>query len=292
MSAELRPNATGPNGSRAAVTVMIFTLDEEIHLPSCLDSLAWADDVIIVDSFSTDRTEAIARERGARFFQNQFAGFGSQRNWALDHCTPRHDWVLILDADERVTPELAAEIGEVVAAAGADVGAYRVRRRLYMWGRWLQYSSLYPNWVVRLIHRARVRYIDRGHAETQTVEGRTLELQRDLIDENRRPIDDWFERQNRYARKEAEYELANEATAGTFLDVARGDPLRRRATLKRLSWRLPLRPLFYFFYAYVLRGGFRDGRDGLVFCYMKALYQGMIVVKKYDAGRLIGRHGT
>ena len=272
---------------------MIFTLNEEIHLPSCLDSLHWADDVVIVDSFSTDRTEAISREHGVRFFQNQFIGFGSQRNWAMDHCTPRHDWILVLDADERVTPELAEEIARVTASASpADVGAFRVKRRFYMWGRWLQYSSLYPNWVVRLIHRDRVRYVDRGHAETQTVQGTVLELQSDLIDENLRSIDEWFDRQNRYASKEAAYELANEAAGGGTGDLLSRDPLIRRAALKRLSWRLPFRPIFYFLYAYLWRAGFRDGRAGLMFCFMKALYQGMIVVKKYDMRQAGDRHRT
>jgi glycosyltransferase involved in cell wall biosynthesis len=270
---------------RVPVTAMIFTLNEEIHLPSCLAALDWADDVIVVDSFSTDRTEAICGEYGARFFQHQFTGFGAQRNWAIDNCAPRHDWILILDADERVSPELAAEIGRLIDAPPACVGAYRVKRRLYMWGRWLRYSSLYPNWVVRLVHRDRVRYADRGHAETQKVDGATGELRNDLIDENLRSIDDWFSRQNRYAAKEAAYELANESSAGGWVDLFSGDPLRRRASLKRISWRIPLRPLLYFCYAYFWRAGFRDGRDGLVFCSMKALYQAMIVVKKYDAKR-------
>lgn len=286
-----RAGGARPQGeNRSPVSVMIFTLNEEIHLPSCLAALAWADEVIVVDSFSGDRTEEIARAHGARFFQNAFTGFGSARNWALDNCRPKHEWILILDADERVTSELAAEIAEVTSAAPADVGAYRLKRRFYMWGRWLRYSSLYPNWVVRLIHRERVRYVDRGHAETQTVEGKTLELMHDLIDENLRSIDDWFARQNRYARKEAEYELAHEARVRGWSDLLRRDPLRRRAALKRLSWRLPLRPVFYFLYAFFWRRGFRDGRDGLVFCFMKALYQGMIVVKKYDAERGAARH--
>ena len=235
---------------RVPVTVMIFTLNEEIHLPSCLDALRWADDVVIVDSFSSDATESIARDNGARFFQNAFTGFGSQRNWALDNTAPRHEWILVLDADERVTPELADEIGRVVASAPPDVGAYRVKRRFYMWGRWLRYSSLYPNWVVRLVHRDRVRYEDRGHAETQTVRGEIRELEHDLIDENLRSIDEWFARQNRYARKEAEYELAQEradaAARRGWGDLFGGDPLARRAAVKRLSHRMPLRPVAYF----------------------------------------------
>jgi glycosyltransferase involved in cell wall biosynthesis len=268
---------------------MIFTLNEEIHLSSCLDALRWADDVVVVDSFSNDRTGAIATEYGARFFQHQFTGFGSQRNWALDNTAPAHNWILILDADERATPELAAEIAHVISSAGDTVAAFRVKRRFHMWGRWLRYSSLYPNWVVRLVHRNRVRYEDRGHAETQTVRGPVLELQHDLIDENLRSIDEWFERQNRYARKEAEYELAQERAAVTaghgWGDLFSAEPLARRAALKRLSWRIPLRPAAYFVYSYVIRRGFLDGRDGFVFSMMKALYQGMIAVKKYDARR-------
>lgn len=267
------------------VSVMIFTRDEEIHLPSCFASLQWCDDVIVVDSFSTDETERLSLEHGARFFQHAFTGFGTQRNWALANTAPRHEWVLILDADERVPSELVAEMATALASVSEDVGAFRVRRRFHMWGRWLRHSSLYPSWVVRLVHRGRVRYVDRGHAETQEVQGIVRELQHDLIDENLRGIDDWFARQNRYARKEAEFELEREAQPLRPWELFARDPLVRRAAVKRLGWRVPGRPLLYFFYAYLLRGGYRDGRDGLMFCFMKALYQGMIAVKKYDARR-------
>jgi glycosyltransferase involved in cell wall biosynthesis len=265
---------------------MIFTLDEAVHLPSCIATLQWCDEVIVVDSFSTDDTEAVARASGARFVQHHFEGFGSQRNWALEHAMPRHAWVLILDADERVPTELAGEIAARLASVSEETGAFRVRRRFYMWGRWLRHSSLYPNWVVRLVHRDRVRYVNRGHAETQEVRGQIEELEHDLIDENLKGIDEWFDRQGRYARKEADHELAEELRARFhWRDVGAADPLVRRAALKRLSWRVPGRPLLYFFYSYVVRGGFRDGRDGLVFSLMKAVYQAMIVVKKYDALR-------
>jgi hypothetical protein len=117
------------------------------------------------------------------------------------------------------------------------------------------------------------------------VKGAVRELQFDLIDENLRSIDEWFERQNRYATKEAEYELAQERAGHSWLELVSRDPLRRRATLKRLSWRMPFRPLAYFVYSYFVRLGFLDGRDGYVFCRMKALYQGIINAKKYDARR-------
>jgi glycosyltransferase involved in cell wall biosynthesis len=265
------------------VSVMIFTLNEEIHLPSCLAALLWCDDVIVVDSFSTDGTRTICEHFGVRFFEHAFEGFGSQRNWALEHTAPRHDWVLILDADERVTPELAVELTAIANADPAGVGAYRVRRRLHMWGRWLRYSSLYPTWVVRFIRKDRVRYLNRGHAETQEVQGELRDLRHDLIDENLKGIDEWFERQNRYARKDAEYELEQGAGALRLNELLAREPLVRRAAMKRLAWRVPGRPLVFFLYNYVWRRGFLDGREGFVFCYMKSLYYAMVQIKKLDA---------
>lgn len=271
--------------AKAPVSVMIFTLNEEIHLPACLDALAWADDIIVVDSFSADRTEAICRERGVRFYQNRFEGFGSQRNWALDSTQPRHPWILILDADERVMPELAVELKGIAEASLGGVGAYRMPRRFYMWGRWLRYSSLYPTWVVRFIHRDRVRYSNRGHAETQEVQGEIRDLAHDLIDENLKGVDEWFERQNRYSRKDAEFEIEGEKDDSRPGELVSVDPLKRRAALKRLARRVPFRGLLYFFYSYIWRRGFLDGRDGFVFCRMRALYQSEVAIKKYDMRR-------
>jgi glycosyltransferase involved in cell wall biosynthesis len=266
----------------SGVTVMIFTLNEEIHLPSCLESLAWCDDVIVVDSYSTDRTREISSLANARFFQNRFEGFGSQRNWALDHAAPKHDWILILDADERPTPELAAELRRIAAEDPAGVGAYRVKRRFHLWGKWLRHSSLYPTWVVRFIRKDRVRYVDRGHAETQTVDGRLLELENDLLDENKKGLGEWFERQNRYSTKEAEYEIEQEKTPLRLRDIFSGDPLRRRHALKRISWRVPFRPFAYFLYAYVWRRGFLDGAAGWRYCVMKSMFHSMVVLKKAE----------
>src|SRR5262249_20508404 len=162
----------------------IYTLNEEVNLPHCLGSLRWCDDVVVIDSFSTDRTEVIARAAGARFVQREFTGFGDQRTWSLKQVALRHPWVLILDADERVPPELVAEMSQRLLAVSDDVAAFRLRRRFYLWGRWLRYSSLYPTWVVRLIRVGRVRYVNRGHAETQVVDGGVESLSHDLIDEN------------------------------------------------------------------------------------------------------------
>ncbi len=275
-----RPTSVAAKG--APVSVIVFTLNEEVNLPACLDSLRWCDDVIVVDSFSSDHTAEIARAAGARFFQHAFEGFGKQRNWAIDHTEPKHDWILILDADEKVPPELVEEMRQRLSVPSQEIGAYRLRRRFHMWGKWLKHSSLYPTWVVRLIHKSRVRYENRGHAETQTVVGEIGELYADLIDENLKGLDDWFERQRRYARAEAKFELEQEARSPAALSLFASDPLVRRAALKHLASRAPGRAITYFLYSYLLRGGYRDGRDGLVFCTMRALFQQLVVIEKYD----------
>jgi len=268
--------------SESPVSVLVFTLNEELNLPGCLDSLDWCDDVVIVDSFSTDSTLELCRCRRIPVVQNEFTGFGDQRNFALNEIDLKHEWVLILDADERVPPELVRELTSLAAANPPHVGAYRIRRRFYLWGTWLRYSSLYPTWVVRFVHRRKVRYANRGHAETQQVQGDTREIQSHLIDENLKSLDAWFERQNIYALKEAEYELKCEGAPVSWSSLVSSNPMRRRAVLKRITASLPFRGAIYFFYCYVFRMGFLDGRNGLVFCRMKAMYQSMIVLKKHD----------
>lgn len=263
---------------------MIFTLNEAENLPRCLASLDWCDDVLVVDSFSSDETPAVCAAAGVRFYQNRFEGFGTQRNWALDHTQPVHPWILILDADERVPPELAQELAQAASGTPDDIGAYRVRRRFYLWGHWLKHSSLYPTWVVRFVRAGRVRYENRGHAETQAVQGRIADLRHDLIDENHKGLDEWFERQNRYSTKDALYEFT--AMRQTRLRwVLSTNPLHRRAALKALAARLPARGLIYFLYSYVLRAGFLDGRDGFFFCRMRALYQVQVAAKVHDLRR-------
>ncbi len=267
------------------VSVLIFTLNEERNLPSCLDSVQWADDVVVIDSYSSDRTLDICRERGIRTQQHAFEGFGSQRNWALEHAGIENPWVLILDADERVTPELAQEIEEKTANDDQGVAAYVVKRRFHLWGKWLKYSSLYPTWVVRLVRRGKVRYVDRGHAESQEIIGATGVLDNDLVDENCKGLDAWFERQNRYSTKEAEFEIARSTGLSQSPGATTIDLDRRRQYLKRIAYKLPGRALWYFVYSYLWRRGFLDGREGFMYCMMRSIYQGMIEIKKYDRAK-------
>jgi glycosyltransferase involved in cell wall biosynthesis len=258
--------------SPSSVSILIFTLNEEENLPRCLDSIKWCDDIVVVDSFSTDATVELCETYSVRYVQHEFKGFGTQRNWSLDNIEIKHEWVLILDADERVPPSLAAELNELAETTTVDFGAYRLKRRFHLWGRWLRFSSLYPTWVVRFIRQGRVRYVDRGH----------------LIDENVKGISAWFARQNQYSDKDAQFELGLGDSESSSPSMFSSDPLRRRAAIKRYVSRLPCRGSVYFVYCYFFRLGFLDGRDGLMFCRMKAMYQIMVDVKKYDLRK--GRH--
>ena len=127
------------------VTVVVLALNEEDNLPHCLKPLSAFGQAVVVDSFSVDKTEEIARSNGAEFYQHAFTGFGDQRNWVIDQVPTRNDLLLILDADERVPLKLANEINRLVRE-GSEYAAFKVRRRFYLWGRWLRYSSLYPTW--------------------------------------------------------------------------------------------------------------------------------------------------
>jgi glycosyltransferase involved in cell wall biosynthesis len=267
------------------VAIMIFTLNEEENLPRCLGSLGFSDDLVVVDSYSEDKTLDIAREYGARVIQHEFQGFGTQRNWALRNIELKYDWVFVLDADERVDDDLRNELAMVLSEVDISVAAFMVKRRFYMWGKWMKRSGLYPTYVVRLIRKDRVRYINRGHAETQEVNGEIRQLECDLIDESRKGVDAWFDRQNAYSTRDAQYELSESNSPFRAMHLISADPLIRRASLKRIARSLPGRPIWYFLYSYLLRGGILEGRDGLALCAMRAYYQGMVSVKKHDLRR-------
>jgi glycosyltransferase involved in cell wall biosynthesis len=257
------------------ISAAIFTLNEEVNLPHCLESLKGCDDIVVIDSSSSDQTCELARKSGARVFQHEFTGFGDQRMWAFNNVAFKYPWVLVLDADERVTQELWKEMVDKITSCSSEICAFRLKRRFYWEGQWLRYANLYPSWVVRLIRIGKVRYVNRGHAETQEVDGREEELNEDLIDENHKGFQDWKERQQRYAEQEARYE-AQLQEPFKLSEVWSAEPLSKRSALKSLARRLPFRGLNYFLYSYLWRQGWRDGGPGFKFCLEKAKIQSLI----------------
>jgi glycosyltransferase involved in cell wall biosynthesis len=265
----------------APLAVVVLTLDEELNLPACLRSVAFADEVFVVDSFSHDRTLDIARAAGAHVVQHPFAHYADQRNWALDRLPFHHPWVLFLDADERVMPELRPEIEDIVSAAPADrPRGYYVNRRFIFLRRWIRHAGWYPSWNLRLFQRAFGRYETRAVHEHVVLDGPAAYLQHDLLHDDRRPFEAFIARHNRYSTLEARARFAAEHGLGSEQRLAGrwfGSPIERKRWLRERIWpHVPAQPLALFVYMYLVRQGFRDGAPGLIFCLLQA-YQELAV---------------
>jgi glycosyltransferase involved in cell wall biosynthesis len=233
-----------------------------------------------VDSFSSDRTVEIAKRYPVRVVQHAFESHGRQRTWMLKEVPSKHDWVYILEADERMTPELFAECLEAIQTS-EYVGYYVAERVIFMNG-WIRYSTQYPRYQLRLFHKDKVWFTDYGHTEREVCDGST-----DFLKETyphytcSKGLTRWIEKHNRYSTDEA-LETLHQLEKGTVnwrnLLWGRSEVERRRA-LKDLSLRLPGRPLVRFIYMYVLLGGFLDGKAGFTWCMLQAFYEYLILLK-------------
>lgn len=262
------------------ISIAILTYNEEVNLPGCLDSIAWCDDIVVFDSFSTDRTVELAKAAGVRVVQHRFEDYGSQREAARATVDYKHPWLLFLDADERVDGTLKAEL-LALPETPTSLSAYRMRRKDHFMGKWIRRSTLYPSWFTRLLWRDRARYEPRAVHEYPTVDGDTGALQGHLIHHSfNKGLEDWLAKHNRYSTLEAQEDLRSlEAESVRWRDLASRDPIARRRALKTLSFRLPCRPLLRFLYMYGLRGGFLDGAAGFAYCRLLYFYELMIVLK-------------
>jgi len=268
------------------VSVLILTLNEESNIAECIDSLRWADDIVVLDSGSTDATRSIAEARGARCLTRSFDNWSAHQNWAVSHIDFRNSWVLYFDADERCPPELRDEI---LARLRTDMpeAAFRVRRKDYYMGQWLRHAQLYPTWLVRLFRPERIRY-ERLVNPVAIVDGPTGELREHIIHfPFSHGISHWIARHNRYSDMEAQeaqkLRRGESDAAGAHLWSA--DPNERRRALKDLFFRLPARPVLKFLYYYGWRRGFLDGRAGLSYASLQAMYEYMIECKAWELER-------
>jgi glycosyltransferase involved in cell wall biosynthesis len=269
------------------VSVLIPTLDEELNLPACLASVAWADQIFVVDSFSHDRTVAIAREHGVGVVQHEFESYSRQKNWALETLPWRHEWVLIVDADERVTPELHSEIESVVASSAC--AGYYVNRRFIFLGNWIRHAGWYPSWNLRLFRHRLGRYDDREVHEHVVLDGPAGYLRHDLLHLDRRGLDAFVARHNRYSSLEASARFKAEQDAP---DRARvkvsllASPVQRKRFLRERIWpSVPAKPLALFVYMYLVRRGYLDGRAGLALCVFHAFQEFMVGLKLAELRR-------
>ena len=268
------------------VSVVIPTKNEERNLAACLASLDFAAERIVLDSHSDDRTVEIAEASGARVVRRAFDVFSAHKNWALDTLDFAHDWILLVDADECATPALAAEIrgiveGRAPAGPGAPVAWYIPRRNFFQ-GRWIRHGGMYPDYQMRLLRRGRARYEDRIVHEHMVCDGPAGFCRNHFIHHDHKGIERYFERHNHYSSLEAVeiHRMREKEIDGGFAGSLLGSSPRRRRALKTFAYRfLPARWLARFFYMYVLRLGFLEGRIGFRYALIRAFHEYQIDLK-------------
>ena len=267
------------------VSVLILTFNEETNLPDCLESVGFSDDIVVFDSYSTDRTADIAKEYGTRVVYRKFDNYAAHRNAALGEIEYRYPWVLMIDADERVPRDLKEEISGLVDSLDSDATLYRVRRKDFFWGRWLKHSSGYPTWFGRLVKVGTVN-VEREINEEYHTHGTIYHLRRHLI---HRPFNKgiaaWLDKHNRYSSMEADVFAGEVRGSLRFRDAFSTDPVNRRRFLKQVAFRMPCRPLLTFCYLYFIRMGFLDGKQGLAYCRLRMMYEYMINLKTKELRR-------
>ena len=244
---------------RKTLSVAIITRNEEANLERTLGSVAWADEMVVVDSGSTDRTEEIARSFRARFYQETWKGFAGQKNSALEKCSC--DWILSLDADEALSDELAKEIWELLENDPAHDGYSLPRRNLFL-GRWMRFGGFYPDRKLRLFRRGAAEFEARPVHETVHFVGQAGRLKGDLIHNAYPTLEAYIAHMDRYS------------TLGAERAVSLGQHIR---PLPAFAVNVFLNPLATFLYNYLFRLGFLDGREGLLL----HLYHSVYVSWKY-----------
>jgi glycosyltransferase involved in cell wall biosynthesis len=262
-------------------SVIILTFNSEATLPQTLASIRdVSDDVYIVDSFSTDRTLEVARPFGAQVFQHPFESYGAQRNWAIDNMPVRYGWQLHLDADERLTPELAREI--VALEESAEAGGYLLPRMLKFLGRILKHGGMSPTWHLRLFRNGYGRCEDRKYDQHfYLLQGKSVALKGQMIDDVRMTLSEWTARHNRWADAEVDQILAGAKGESVRPDLL-GNAIEKRRYYRKLYTAAPLfvRPFLLFFYRFFFRLGFLDGVPGLVFWVLQTFWFRFLVDAK------------
>ena len=262
----------------SAISVLILTKNEEHDLPACLASVAWSDDVHVLDSFSTDRTVALAEAAGAKVTQRVFDGYASQRNAGL--ALPfKHPWLLILDADERMPADTAAEMVRTIDTAPPEVSAFSIRRRDIWWGRWLKHAQISP-FYVRLVRLGKAHY-EREINEVLCVDGETLTLAGSFDHHPfSKGLAHWVSKHNSYSTMEAQLIASGDVIQPSWWSAlfSRDFHLRRQHQ-KAIFYKLPGRPLVKLGYMLVVRRAFLDGWPGVRYAILQSIYEYLIVLK-------------
>lgn len=276
---------------KVPLSVIILTSNEEASLPACLESLKGLDcEVFVVDSGSTDRTVEIAKMAGVHVAEHPFETYAVQRNWAQRNLPISSEWVLHLDADERLTPELVEEINQVLQEPLPGIDGFFLCRRTIFMGRWIKYGGHYPSYQLRLFRRERGFCEDRLYDQHFLVKGRVKKLRHDYLNVLMSDLNTWTRRHLRWTELEARELMAHPNGGPRVHPALLGNPIERRRWLReRLFRRAPLfvRVFGYFAYRYFLRLGFLDGVEGLIFHFLQGCwYRFLVDAKLYEMGKL------
>lgn len=281
--------------SKIPVSVLIPAKNEEKNLPTCLESVARADEIFVVDSQSSDRSTEIVKSYGANLVQFYFNGtWPKKKNWSLDNLQFRNQWVLIVDCDERITPELWDEIATEIRAP--NYNGYYINRKVFFLGKWIRHGGKYPDWNLRLFKHKEGRYEnlktegvqntgDNEVHEHVILTGNVGYLKNDMLHEDFRDLFHWIERHNRYSNWEARVYynvVSGEGESGTIGASLFGDAVQRKRFLKKIWVRLPFKPFLRFILFYFIQGGFLDGKAGYIYGRLLSQYEYQIGVKLYE----------
>ncbi len=269
---------------------MILTLNEEINISDCIACVRWSDDIVVLDSLSSDRTVDIARNMGARVIQRKLDNWAAHQNWAMENIAFKHEWVFYLDADERMTPELRAEIEAIAADAANPHAAYYCGRKNYFMGGWIRHA-MPPGEIMRFFKPPHIRF-ERLVNPVPVLQGTHGYLKNYFLHYNfSKGLAEWFSKHNKYSQMEAlEGVKLKQGNRGTFVGALKkifsSDRVESRQARKALSFFLPGRALLRFIYVYFYQRGILDGIPGFHYAVMISMYEYWIALKviEHDAG--------
>jgi glycosyltransferase involved in cell wall biosynthesis len=267
------------------VSVVVLTYNEAINITGCLRALESFDDVLVVDSGSTDGTQEIIRHGfpDIRLLTNPFEDFGQQRNWALDHGGVRNSWILFVDADEFLEAPIVEEIRAFVRNPGDSVGAY-IAGRNYFLGKWIKRCTYFPSYQLRLLKHGEVRYRKEGHGQREVSDGKLIYLKNTWRHEAfSHGISDWIQKHNRYSSAEIELTQRLRQESISIKKLVFGNAIEMRREAKKLFNRIPGRPVWRFLHSYFIRFGFLDGYQGWIFSLLRFSHELHIVAKEYES---------
>lgn len=272
------------------ISVIILTYNEEQHIERCIKSLLpVVKEIFIIDSFSTDKTVEIAENLGAKVYQNPWINYALQFQWGLDNCPISTEWIMRMDSDEYILPELQNEISNKIQNIQDNISGIYIKRRVYFKDKWIKHGSYYPTWLLRVW-----RYKD-GHIEQRwmdehikLIKGDTIQFENDLVDDNLNDLTWWTNKHNNYATREAvdilniihEFIKYDEVNSNFF-----GTQEERKRFLKKKYANLPLftRPFIYFLWRYFIKLGFLDGKQGLIWHFLQGFwYRFLVDAKIYE----------